>query len=189
MKLRKVLSLVLVLSMVLTLAAACGKKTDEPAKDNTPAAEDSGKDNDNSNDSDNNTDSEADSADGPIEINVGYKVSWDTLTPFRSNIANNAPYSYIIYESLACLDEDGNNVPWVAKSWNSEDGGFTYDIEIYDYVTDSLGNKITAADIVWMIEASQEASLKPSFRKVESVEQDRRLYAQCQDENEHGRSV
>ena len=170
MKFRKLISLMLVFSMILSFATACGKKTDDPDKDNKPATENNNNNSDSGNNSNTGSDS-SNTASGPIEINVGYGTNWDTLTPFRSNIANNAPYAYILYESLACLDENRNNVPWAAKSWKTDDNGFTYDIEIYDYITDSAGNKITAADIVWMIEGAKTAAQKPSFSKVESVEQ------------------
>lgn len=167
MKFRKLISLMLVFSMILSFATACGKKTDNPDKDNKPATESN-----NNSDNTSNTGSDSDNAaNGPIEINVGVPTNWDTLTPFRSNIANDAQFNYIIYEALACLDENMKNVPWVAKTWNTEDNGFTYDIEIYDNVTDSAGNKITAADIVWMMEESKKAALKPNWAKMESAEQ------------------
>jgi ABC-type transport system substrate-binding protein len=67
------------------------------------------------------------------------------------------------------FDSEKELNPWVAKSWDTEDNGFTYSIEIHENVVDSEGNAITAADIVWFIEKSMEAKLKPVFAKVESV--------------------
>lgn len=104
-------------------------------------------------------------------LDVGTTINWDSMTPFRSNTGNNAPYAYLAYETLAKLSEDKEYVPLVAKSWSGEDDGVTFQIEIYDYVKDSAGNQITAADIVWMIGAAKEAALKPAFAKVDSVEQ------------------
>ena len=106
-------------------------------------------------------------ADGVLD--VGYGAAIDTLTPFRSNVANDAPYMINLYESLGLTNSDGELELWVAKSWTTEDY-FTYDIEIYDYVTDSAGNNITADDIVWFIEEAKTRGLKPCFTKVESVE-------------------
>lgn len=103
-------------------------------------------------------------------LDVGTSIIWDTLTPFRSNTGNNAPYAYLAYETLAKLSEDKEYIPIVAKSWSAEDDGLTFQIEMYDYVTDSAGNHITADDIVWMIESAMEAALKPAFAKVDSVE-------------------
>ena len=65
-------------------------------------------------------------------LDVGTTISWDSMTPFRSNTANNAPYAYLAYETLAKLSEDKEYVPLVAKSWSREDDGVTFQIEIYD---------------------------------------------------------
>lgn len=102
-------------------------------------------------------------------INIGYGTAIDSLTPFRSNTARNAPYMVQLYETLGVLTDEIEVVPYVAKSWSSEDNGFTYEIEIYDYIKDSLGNQITASDIVWFITESKARALKPVFAKVESV--------------------
>lgn len=102
-------------------------------------------------------------------LDIGTTIKWDSCTPFRSNVANNAPWAPQVYETLAVLSYDKEYIPQVAKTWTAQDDGVTFDVEIYDYVTDSAGNKITADDIVWMIEACKEAGLKPAFSKVESV--------------------
>ena len=107
--------------------------------------------------------------DGVLDIGTG--ITWDTLTPLRSNVGNNAPFAMAAYETLARLTENKEYIPQVAKSWVAGEDGKTFDVEIYDYVTDSAGNAITASDIVWMIKLQQEAALKPAFAKVESVEQ------------------
>ena len=99
--------------------------------------------------------------DGVLDIGTG--ITWDTLTPLRSNIGNNAPFAMAAYETLARLTENKEYVPQVAKSWVAEEDGKNFDVEIYDYVTDSAGNAITASDIVWMIKLQQEAALKPAF--------------------------
>lgn len=107
----------------------------------------------------------------PVEINVGIPTGWDTLSPFRSNIGNNLPVvSTITFETLGYLNGDNQLVSWVAKEWKTEDNGQSYEITIYDYVTDSEGNKITADDLVWVIETNVAKALKPNFKYVASVE-------------------
>jgi ABC-type transport system substrate-binding protein len=76
-----------------------------------------------------------------------------------------------LYESLAVVNEIREMEPLVAKSWKTDDDGFTYNIEIWDRVSDSAGNKIDASDIVWFMQESMKRALKPVFAKVESVEQ------------------
>ena len=102
-------------------------------------------------------------------LDIGTTIKWDSLTPLRSQVGNNAPWAYQVYETLAVLNYDKEYKPQVAKSWSAQDDGLTFDVEIYDYVTDSAGNNITANDIVWMINLSKEAGLKPCFSKVESA--------------------
>lgn len=111
----------------------------------------------------------AGSLDGVLD--VGYSMVPDTLTVFRANTNRDAPYWKFTAESLAIFDGDKVLQPWCAKSWATEDGGFTYDIEIFDTIKDAEGNAITASDVVWFIQESMTAALKPVFAKVDSVEQ------------------
>ncbi|WP_215699025.1 ABC transporter substrate-binding protein [Clostridium sp. MCC353] len=107
---------------------------------------------------------------GGKTLNIGYNVSIDSLTCFRSNTGRNAPYLLNLFESLAILSPaSGKMEPWAAKSWETKDGGYTYSIEIWDMITDSEGNKITASDVVWYINTAMEKALMPNFSKVESV--------------------
>lgn len=103
-------------------------------------------------------------------INVGYSVEISTLTPFRPNTGQDAPYMTLLYESLVVLNENGEYEKWCAKDYSTDDNGFTYDVEIYDNIVDAAGNHITADDIVWEIQETIKAALKPDFAKIESVE-------------------
>ena len=105
------------------------------------------------------------------EIKVGFGTAIDSLTPFRAQTARNAPYFIQLYETLAVLDENKELQPYVAKSWETADNGFSYDVEIWDTVTDSEGNQITASDVVWFINESMTRALKPIFSKIQSVEE------------------
>ena len=161
MRFTKIMALVLAVCMMAGVLAGCGGSA-APAE-NTPAPE--------------KAEAAAPAAgdvglhtlkDGVLD--VGTTVTWETLTPIRSQIDNGAPYGYIAYETLGKITGDGELIPWVAKSWTAAEDGKTFDVEIYDYVTDSQGNKITADDIVWMINKCREAALRPVFKKIESVE-------------------
>lgn len=104
-------------------------------------------------------------------LDVGYSQTPDTLTVFRANTNRDAPYWPSVTEQLAIFSVDNKLEPWVAKSWSTGDNGFTYEVEINQGVTDSEGNEITAADIVWFMNKSKEMALKPIWGKLESVEQ------------------
>ncbi len=88
-----------------------------------------------------------------------------------------SPYLKNMYEFLGVrANSDLEMEPWAAKSWSTEDN-MTYEIEIWDNMTDSAGNHITASDIVWFMEESKERALNPTWTKVESGA-DRGLYSE-----------
>ena len=102
-------------------------------------------------------------------IAIGFGTAIDSLTPFRSNTARNAPFFLQIYETLGVLNENKEFEPYVAKSWETKDNGFTYTITLNDNVYDSEGNHITSSDLVWFISESMKRALKPVYSKIESV--------------------
>ncbi len=162
MKLRKALSLLLAALMLVSLLAGCGgsgdsNKTPSDNDGNTPSG----------NEGNGGSGSGGKTGDGVLT--VGYGTVIDSMTPFRSNTGQDAPYMTLLFESLAVLDNNGDYLKWAAKDWNTTDNGFTYDVEIYDNITDSAGNHITADDIVWFLEETIKAALKPDFSKIESV--------------------
>lgn len=65
-------------------------------------------------------------------------------------------------------------IPWIAKSYTQVDD-YTYDIEIFDNIVDSKGNKITADDIVFSYESSAtigqftDASAMESITKIDDT--------------------
>lgn len=155
---KRLIAMLLVLAMALAMAACGGAPAQEqPSGADAPVINDAPKP----------VPEDAPTGDGVL--NVGTGVAIDTLTPFRSNTGQDAAYMTLLFESLAALTEGGKYEPWAAKSWTTTDGGFTYDIEIYDYIYDAAGNHITADDIVWVLESTIAAALKPDFGKIESV--------------------
>ncbi|HHV08883.1 MAG TPA: ABC transporter substrate-binding protein [Clostridiales bacterium] len=104
-------------------------------------------------------------------ITIGTSDAWDTLTPFRTTQSQMSSMVRYIYDRLAYQTADNRYIPQVAKSWEVEDDGVTWNVEIFDYVADSEGNHITASDIVWMLEESMAQGLKPCYNKIASVEQ------------------
>ena len=127
--LRKVVSLGLCAAMLLT---ACGGSKTSTTADTTAAAGNTGA---------------AESASAPSEapapasdaglhnledgvLDVGTTIKWDSLTPLRSQVANNAPWAPQVYETLARLTYDKEYVPLVAKSWEGEEDGVTFNVEI-----------------------------------------------------------
>lgn len=59
------------------------------------------------------------------------------------------------YETLAYMKADGSMSNCIMKEYTNPSDG-VYDITIYDYVHDSIGNPITAADVVFSFEKCAE---------------------------------
>ncbi|MCD8126450.1 MAG: ABC transporter substrate-binding protein [Clostridiales bacterium] len=69
----------------------------------------------------------------------------------------------LIFQYLGDLDNEGT-VHWtIAKSMEAEDDGLTYTITLWDCVYDSIGNNITADDVVWSFEKYRDEGLGSSF--------------------------
>jgi peptide/nickel transport system substrate-binding protein len=58
---------------------------------------------------------------------------------------------YNVYETLVKLDQDGEIVPALAKSWEVSDDRKTYTFELVDNATFTNGEKFTAKDAVYSI--------------------------------------
>ncbi|NNJ29322.1 ABC transporter substrate-binding protein [Lacrimispora defluvii] len=162
---KKICSLALAMVMTASTLAGCGgskSETSGSSAGNSAASESSTA-------ATGGTQAAATGGDGVLDI--GYNQMVESLTPFRGNTLRNAPFMTQLYESLAVVNEIREMEPLVAKSWKTDDDGFTYNIEIWDRVSDSAGNKIDASDIVWFMQESMKRALKPVFAKVESVEQ------------------
>lgn len=104
-------------------------------------------------------------------LTIGYSTLWESLTPYRNNNNNKNLYSYAIYETLAKKTAEGDYIPWTAKTWSMRDDGVTFDVELFEGISDSAGNTITAADVVWFLNESAARGLKPCFSNLEKAEE------------------
>jgi peptide/nickel transport system substrate-binding protein len=80
---------------------------------------------------------------------------------------------YNVYENLVQLDQEGNIVPGLAKSWDVSEDGTTYTFQLRDGVTFTNGEKFDAEDAKFSIEAVQDdwtVSLKSAMDVVDRVD-------------------
>lgn len=91
---------------------------------------------------------------GGRELKVGSSTAPQNISPF-TNFSNRQPVQEYLYENLLEKDADGNYYGVIAKDWTTEDN-ITYNFEIYDYVTDTEGNNITAEDCVFSLEHARD---------------------------------
>ncbi|MCD8397262.1 MAG: ABC transporter substrate-binding protein [Lachnospiraceae bacterium] len=82
-------------------------------------------------------------------LTVGLQVDPETFGPWTMAQAARQQIMYFtIFEPLAMLTVDGEREMVLAKSVEAE-GDMCYRIELYDYIYDSIGNHITASDVIF----------------------------------------
>ena len=95
----------------------------------------------------------AEKTDKTMTFTVGTDVG--DLSPFGGDSGGRHHTYRMIYDCLAASKGLGKSVnelePQIAKSWTVIDGK-NVDVEIFDYVKDSLGNPIKASDVVYSYE-------------------------------------
>lgn len=125
-KAKRVLSLFLAASMVISMSACggTGSETKVESNDTTVTTTPGGK------------------VAATKQINIEINGDPNTLAPYASSSnPRNRTIIYTIYEPLFHrLQFGGELTPCVGKSWKQIDAT-TYEVEIYDYVKDSAGNR------------------------------------------------
>ncbi len=78
-------------------------------------------------------------------------LTYETVDPFYYTGQFGGMMGQNLYADLWGKDPAGTayEVGYCAKDWTVSDDGLTVSVEIYDYIKDSDGNPITAADFVW----------------------------------------
>ena len=122
---KKFLALLLALAMSSTLLAGCTEGGDKEGKE--------------------------DGDSGPQELVVGCQNDIGSMYPFGSATSGVKVKRVMCYETLFWRDYDGELQPILAKSYESLGDG-KYSVELFDYIKDSEGNPMTAADIVFTMD-------------------------------------
>jgi ABC-type transport system substrate-binding protein len=91
------------------------------------------------------------------------------LSPFVGMSMGRIAVLKTIYEYLVETDTmGGESVPMIAKSVEKT-GDMTYLVTIFDYVSDSAGNKITAADVAWSYNTAMAGGKLRPLGDIQSV--------------------
>lgn len=137
---RKIVVLVLVCLMVAGTMLGCTKTpaaapTAAESSQTTEAAEPSGG-----------------QADKPVfrKVNVALNSDPETMAPWGgATVGGKVVVLANIYETLFTLEQIGGEMkPGIASSYEQIDD-YTYRIKLYENVTDSMGNPVTSADVVF----------------------------------------
>ncbi len=162
----KFLSLFLALAMCLSLLAGCGSSSSSSGSSDSNSDDDSSAAS-TSEDADGSETAETEAAetDGYIidELTVSCSSDGGTFDPYTRGGWGKMAVGDLIFQYLGDLDNEGT-VHWtIAKSVEAEDDGLTYTITLWDCVYDSIGNNITADDVVWRFEKYRDEGLGSSF--------------------------
>ncbi|MGC3992860.1 MAG: ABC transporter substrate-binding protein [Propionicimonas sp.] len=109
----------------------------------------------------------ATSTDRYSKVVVGIDSDPQDLLPFNVNSGSKPAIYHNFYESLFDLDNN-EYVPRLAKSYKVVDD-LHYDVTLYDYITDSAGNKITADDVVFSTQQLIKAGSAFKYDMFDSV--------------------
>lgn len=116
------------------------------------------------------SDDRANDPDASITVGVRFlQPSWD---PAKMPGATIVPIYQLVYDSLVGLDAEMNLVPSLAESWETTDGGTTWDFELRDDVVFSDGSTFDAADVKATLEhyAGEGSNTRADLATVTAVE-------------------
>lgn len=110
----------------------------------------------------------------PFELTVGSINDVGNMYPGGALMTGRKSMHVLVYEPLFWADPaSGELLPIIGKSYET-DGKGTYTVEIFDYVTDSAGNTITAEDVCFCIgkyiEDGQNSSIFASITDYHAVD-------------------
>lgn len=98
---------------------------------------------------------------------------YDSINPIMNE---HCEIKHLLFDSLVKRDGDGNLVPSLAKSWSYDKDSMTYTFELRDDVKWHDGEKFTAEDVKFTIEAIQnpdnESENLPNYVEVERIQVD-----------------
>lgn len=135
MKKKKFIALMLICAMAVSLVA-CGST-------NTSTEEKASKEETSSN----NT---ATTSDGTLI--VGLYGGTETLNPWASGRITKDMVTYVLYETLASCQSGSTELDNILIKDYTQVDDYTFNINLYDNITDSEGNNIKASDIVFSFE-------------------------------------
>ena len=97
-------------------------------------------------------------------LTIALPVEPATLDPFAHSNQNGFICTSLVFESLLKKNDDGELVPWLAKSWEYVDDT-TLHLTLRDDVTFQDGSKMTAKDVKFTLSQLAQSSFTSTFFK------------------------
>ena len=163
MKMRKVLALILSFCIAASLLAGCNNDTgSSPTTSGSPSAA-------GSSDGGTSPDSAAPGTYLRDKLTMSAYSDGGSLDPFVRSAWGNLLLLELIYQHLATIDSDGHLYMEVAKSFDQVDDTH-YTLTIWDNIVDTMGNPITADDVMWCFEQYVAAGNQGGVNKFDHFE-------------------
>lgn len=111
-------------------------------------------------------------ADKDATISVGVRFLQNSWDPSKMPGATIVPIYQLVYDNLIGLDAELNLVPALAETWESADGGLTWDITLREGATFSDGTTFGAEDVKATLEyyAGDASNTKADLAGLKTVE-------------------
>lgn len=156
MKMRKIITVALALTVILGCFSGCSQSVDTGNESTTPKAPEVLDDV-----------SWEDSI-----VKVGLTVDPAIFGPYQTTNKGRKQVLPEFYETLAMVQGVGGELEGVmAKSWYPAEGEENaYIVELYDYITDSKGNQITADDVIYSYTDAGANDFKRYLIYMDSIE-------------------
>ncbi|MCI9441437.1 MAG: ABC transporter substrate-binding protein [Ruminococcus sp.] len=163
---KRVVSFLLALTLSLGLCA-CGNNADQADTNQTDAAE--AKSEEETGES--GTSSEEPPKGGDLVIIDTAEVThtvWYNLQSYNDKFQ----YMITIYETLFRVDDAGNVIPWLAKSYEADQENLKYTIELNEGIQFHDGTELTGEVAAWCLDVYKEKGIKSAafFSNIDSIE-------------------
>lgn len=191
-KVKRFLAVILAAAMALALLSACSSSNDggNPGANNTPGTSNNANTNDTPNNNDNsNTGDTSDSAGSGVgsgttaanataanvttavldSINVGVQSDPADFAPWAANSNGRTNALWGIYQELGHFI-DNVYTPGLMKEYTISDDGTYMDCVLFDYITDSAGNHMTANDIKFSFDTGVALGYITGVGMIDSIE-------------------
>ena len=111
---------------------------------------------------------------GRTDVVIRVESPWSTFNPLDSSLYVEYYELNQMYETLVWVDDEGNTVPVLAESWESNSVGNEYTIKIREGVKFHNGEELKASDVAFVLtKAAESPALKSNlgtFQKAEAVD-------------------
>lgn len=103
------------------------------------------------------------------EVNIASDRDPTDMGPWAGNMGGASAQIPVVYQTLQIMELNSDPEPCLAKTVTKVDE-HTYDVELFDYITDSEGNPLTSNDIAFGVEKAKEIGKVAATKVVDSIE-------------------